>query len=36
LTFGGIGGIPAVADDVGLFEGAGTLLEGSAVLLTKG
>jgi len=36
LTFGSVGGIPAVADDVGLFEGAGTRLEGSAVLLAKG
>ena len=33
LTFGSIGGVPAVTDDVGLLEGAGTLLEDSAVLL---
>jgi len=33
LTFSSIGGVPAVSDDVGLLEGAGTLLEDSAVLL---
>ena len=35
LTFCGVGSLADVADDVGLLEGAGARLEGSAVLLPK-